>query len=73
MTILGLPASMFIIFVATVVAGSLGAIHYVVFHVILGRPFGDEDRAVEVRDPTGTTASRDRRGPSRFDRRGGHG
>lgn len=43
MTTLGMPTSMFLVFVATVLAGSLGAIHFVVFHIILRRPFGDED------------------------------
>ena len=41
MPTLGLPPEMFWIFVATVLAGSLGAIHYVVAHVILGRPFAE--------------------------------
>ena len=36
--ILGLPTAMFLIFVATLVAGCLGAIHYVTVHVIMGRP-----------------------------------
>jgi hypothetical protein len=40
---LGLPLPMFLIFVATVVAGSLGAIHFIIVHVLMGRPFGDED------------------------------
>lgn len=40
-----MPLSMFLVFVATVLAGSIGALHYVVVHVILGRPFGDEDAA----------------------------
>lgn len=38
---LGLPSSMFWVFVATVLAGSLGAIHYVIAHVILKRPFAE--------------------------------
>ena len=42
MTILGMPASMFLVFVGTVLAGSLGAIHYVIVHIIMRRPFGDE-------------------------------
>ncbi|MEX2526111.1 MAG: hypothetical protein WEA09_00620 [Gemmatimonadota bacterium] len=42
MTTLGMPTSMFLVFLATVMAGSLGAIHFVVFHLILRRPFGDE-------------------------------
>lgn len=41
MTILGLPTSMFLVFVATIIAGSLGAIHYLIVHVILGRPFAE--------------------------------
>lgn len=41
MTTLGLPPEMFWVFVATIVAGSLGAIHYVVAHIILGRPFAE--------------------------------
>jgi hypothetical protein len=32
---------MFLVFVATVLAGSLGAIHYLVVHVLLGRPFAE--------------------------------
>lgn len=43
MTVLGLPLSMFLVFVATLVAGSLGAIHYTIVHIIGKRPFGDED------------------------------
>lgn len=38
MTVLGMPLEMFLIFVATILAGSLGAIHYVVVHILLGRP-----------------------------------
>jgi hypothetical protein len=36
--ILGMPTAMFLIFAATLVAGCLGAIHYVTVHVIMGRP-----------------------------------
>jgi hypothetical protein len=32
---------MFVIFVATVLAGSLGAIHYVIVHIVMGRPFAE--------------------------------
>lgn len=32
---------MFWVFVATILAGSLGAIHYLVAHVILKRPFAE--------------------------------
>jgi hypothetical protein len=38
MTVLGMPASMFLVFTATLLAGSLAAIHYVTVHVILGKP-----------------------------------
>ncbi|MBW3534841.1 MAG: hypothetical protein KY453_06425 [Gemmatimonadetes bacterium] len=41
MTTLGLPTSMFLVFLATILAGSLGAIHYVIAHVILKRPFAE--------------------------------
>ncbi|TVR63148.1 MAG: hypothetical protein EA422_10075 [Gemmatimonadales bacterium] len=47
--VLGMPTEMFLVFVATVVAGSLGAIHFVIFHVILGRPYGDEEVTLERR------------------------
>jgi hypothetical protein len=40
--VLGMPTEMFLVFAATILAGSLGAIHYVIVHVILKRPFGDE-------------------------------
>jgi hypothetical protein len=40
--VLGMPTEMFVIFAATLVAGSLGAVHFLVFHVWLKRPFGDE-------------------------------
>lgn len=56
MTVLGLPLSMFLVFAATVLAGSLGAIHYTVVHIIMGRPFPDEDASIEVRDPGSRTA-----------------
>lgn len=38
MTALGMPLEMFLVFVATILAGSLGAIHYVIVHILLGRP-----------------------------------
>jgi hypothetical protein len=56
MTVLGMPLSMFLVFAATVLAGSLGAIHYTVVHIILGRPFEDEGERRQVRDPGGRTA-----------------
>lgn len=43
MTTFGMPTSMFLVFVATILAGSLGALHYLVVHIILRKPFGDED------------------------------
>lgn len=58
MTIFGLPLSMFLVFAGTVLAGSLGAIHYTVVHIIMGRPFEDQGRTRELRDPGGRTASR---------------
>lgn len=57
MTTLGMPTSMFLIFVATILAGSLGAIHYVIVHVILGKPFSDEEHAIGRRDPAEPTTS----------------
>ena len=49
MTVLGMPEPMFIVFVATIFAGSLGGIHYVFVHVLLGKPVNDttQDRTVE--------------------------
>lgn len=41
MSTLGLPTPMFLVFVATILAGSLGAIHYVIVHIIMGRPFAE--------------------------------
>ncbi|ELY91780.1 hypothetical protein C483_09584 [Natrialba hulunbeirensis JCM 10989] len=38
-----MPESMFIVFALTVIGGSLGAIHYTVVHVLLGKPFADEE------------------------------
>ena len=65
MTTFGMPTPMFLVFVATVLAGSLGAIHYVVVHVIMGRPFAevlppvlrDSDAAGDV-PPAGVEAPR---------------
>ena len=39
MTVLGLPVATFVVFVATVVAGSIGATHYVLVHVVKGESF----------------------------------
>lgn len=41
MTVFGMPESMFLVFLATLFAGSLGALHYVIVHVILGKPIND--------------------------------
>ncbi|WP_129113684.1 hypothetical protein [Halegenticoccus tardaugens] len=53
MTAFGMPDSMFLVFVATLLAGSVGAIHYVVVHVLLGRPVneGTKDGTIEGTDP----------------------
>ena len=47
--VLGMPTEMFLVFAATVVAGSLGAIHFVIFHLLMGRPYGDEEVSLERR------------------------
>jgi len=36
---------MFLVFLVVLLAGSLGAIHYVIVHILLRRPFGDEPPA----------------------------
>lgn len=56
MTVLGLPLSMFLVFAATILAGSLGAIHFTVVHLLMKRPFPDEGVPIEVRDPGDRTA-----------------
>ncbi|AEN05982.1 hypothetical protein [Halolamina sp.] len=38
MTILGMPTAMFLVFVATLIAGSIGAFHYLIVHIIMGKP-----------------------------------
>lgn len=38
MTILGMPFEMFLIFAVTLLGGSIGAIHYVIVHVLMGKP-----------------------------------
>ncbi len=47
MSILGMPWEMFLVFVATLLAGSLGAIHYVTVHVIMGKPVDENIREEE--------------------------
>lgn len=55
----GLPDSMFFVFVGTVLAGSLAAIHYVVVHVIMRRPFDDRPTPRKVRPGPSTRAGTD--------------
>ncbi|WP_331235078.1 hypothetical protein [Natronorarus salvus] len=33
-----MPLEMFLVFVATIAAGSLAAVHYLIVHVLMGRP-----------------------------------
>ncbi|MEQ9569362.1 MAG: hypothetical protein RLN75_04165 [Longimicrobiales bacterium] len=51
MTTLGMPTSMFLVFAATIVAGSAGAIHYVIWHMILGKPFAEVPPPVLAENP----------------------
>ncbi len=44
MSVLGMPTDMFIVFVLTLLAGSIGAIHYTVVHIIMGRPVDETIR-----------------------------
>lgn len=44
MSVLGMPTEMFLVFVATLVAGSLGAAHFVIVHVIMGKPIEENIR-----------------------------
>lgn len=50
MSVLGMPTGMFLVFVATIIAGSLGAIHYVTVHVFMGKPIEETIRE----EPPGT-------------------
>ena len=43
MSVFGLPALTFAMIIATVIAGSLGAIHYLVVHWLMGKPFPGEE------------------------------
>ncbi|MFC6961774.1 hypothetical protein [Halocatena marina] len=43
MPIFGLPTVTFVMAVATILAGSLGAIHYVVVHKFMEKPFPDQE------------------------------
>lgn len=56
MTVLGLPLSMFLVFVATIVAGSLGAVHFLIVHMIMKRPFPDEMAPLPEREPAAPSA-----------------
>lgn len=42
MTVFGLPTVTFAMVIATVLAGSLGMIHYLVVHKFMGKPFPGE-------------------------------
>jgi hypothetical protein len=39
-----MPTEMFLVFVATLIAGSLGAGHFVIVHVIMGKPIDENIR-----------------------------
>ncbi|WP_217493263.1 hypothetical protein [Haladaptatus sp. W1] len=43
LAILGLPVDMFVVFIATIIVGSIGAIHYLIVHVLGGKPFEEID------------------------------
>ena len=38
MAVLGMPFEMFLVFAVTLLGGSIGAIHYVIVHVLMGKP-----------------------------------
>lgn len=57
----GLPTSMFLVFVATILAGSIGAIHYLIVHVIMGKPFAEIPPPI-VRENPDVAAGRTDRG-----------
>lgn len=59
MTVFGMPTSMFLVFVATILVGSMGAIHYVVVHVILGKPVNEK---IIDRDTGGTSSIEEKGG-----------
>ena len=44
MAVLGMPTGMFLVFVATLIAGSLGAAHFVIVHVLMGKPVEENIR-----------------------------
>jgi len=52
MSILGMPTGMFLVFVATLIAGSLGALHYLIVHIIMGEPIAEN-----IREESGSEAN----------------
>lgn len=50
MSVLGMPTDMFLIFLATLLAGSIGTIHYVTVHIIMGKPVDEY-----IREESSTT------------------
>lgn len=62
MTTFGMPTSMFLVFVATILAGSIGAIHYVIVHVLMGRPFAEVPPPI-VRENPDVVRAADEEGP----------
>ncbi|WP_167599479.1 hypothetical protein [Halorussus marinus] len=56
MSVLGMPTGMFLVFVATLVAGSLGAAHFVIVHVLMGKPV---DETIREEPPTATDGGHD--------------
>lgn len=73
MTVLGMPFSMFLVFVATILAGSLGAIHFVIVHMIMGRPFADQEQHLEVRSAGGRSSDAKRAAAGRKPGGSSHG
>ncbi|MDY6818052.1 MAG: hypothetical protein SVG88_05255 [Halobacteriales archaeon] len=53
MPVLGMPTDMFLVFVATLIAGSIGAIHFTVVHVIMGKPVDETIRSTAAQDGGG--------------------
>jgi len=51
MAVLGMPTGMFLVFVATLVAGSTGAAHYLIVHVIMGEPVAEYIREEPEAEP----------------------
>lgn len=40
-----MPTAMFLVFVATILAGCAGAIHYVIIHIVMGKPVNESVRS----------------------------